>query len=230
LKQVLPQKQKLCCQYIYLLVEDCAQAHGTLYNGKQVGTFGDAGCFSFMPAKNLGAYGDAGAVITHSKELAEKIQMLRNHGRKEKYVHEMLGYAERIDNIQALILDIKLTHLDAWNARRQQIAQQYQRSLRKDTIALVATPTYSNSTFYGFHILVDNRSDLIKRLTAAGIETNIYYPLALHLQPVFSYLGYKKSDLPNVQTFTSRVLALPIHPFLTEDEIEYIIEMVNQHA
>lgn len=220
---------KLCEEEDLYLVEDCAQAHGTLYNSKKVGTFGELGCFSFMPAKNLGAYGDAGAVITNNKEFADHLVELRNHGRREKYLHHMLGYAERIDNIQAVILRHKLQHLDSWNLSRREVAKKYYAGLSTSIRHLKLDPKVY-ATYYGFNILVNNRDELQKKLGDQGIETNCYYPLPLHRQPVFKNYNYYEKEFSSVNTFCNQVMSIPMNPFLNDNEIEYIIENVNRYA
>lgn len=221
---------RICRKHKLFLVEDCAQAHGSLFQNRHVGSFGDIGCFSFMPSKNLGCFGDAGCIVTNNQTLAEKIKKLRNHGRTTKYIHDELGFAERMDNLQAAVLNIKLKFLDKWNQRRQEIAKTYDTQLDLSKIKRIETTPKSKNSYYVYNILVKNREELSEALREKNIETGIYYPLPLHLQPVFKDLGYKEGDLPIVERLAKKILAIPMHPFLKENEIEYIISQVNKYA
>jgi dTDP-4-amino-4,6-dideoxygalactose transaminase len=220
---------KIARQKNLFVVEDCAQAHGSTYKGKKMGTFGDIGAYSFMPAKNLGSYGDAGAIVTNKKEYADHIKKLRNHGRTTKYVHDMLGYNKRMDNLQAVVLLEKLPYLDRWNKKRREIALYYDTKLNSN-IKKIKAPFETESNYYTYTILVKNRTNLMKKLAKVGIETGIYYPLPLHLQPMYHYLNYKKGDLPIVEKASDEVLSLPVHPFLSDREISKVIRMVNMYA
>jgi dTDP-4-amino-4,6-dideoxygalactose transaminase len=221
--------KQLCQREGLFLVEDCAQAHGTLFDSRQVGTFGNISCFSFMPAKNLGAYGDAGSIITSDLYLAESVEELRNHGRKEKYIHHRLGYAERMDNLQAVVLRHKLKYLNLWNEKRRKVAEAYYDGI-SSKIRHLKVSSRVFATYYGFQILVTNRDKFQANLKNAGIETNSYYPVPLHRQPVFDYLKNSDSNFPIVNRFCSEIISLPMNPFLTDSEIEYIIENVNRYA
>ena len=217
-------------KYKLKLIEDCAQAHGATYKGKQVGTFGDIGCFSFMPSKNIGCYGDAGCVITNNHEYADKVIKLRNHGRASRYIHGEMGYGERMDNLQAAVLLVKLKHLDQWNKKRNAIAKLYDNGLDGSKIGLLKISPDSYSSYYVYTVLVENRDKLAVLLKGRGIATGVYYPVPLHLQPVFKKLGYKKGDLPIVEKSANQILSLPMNPFLTEPEIKYIINEFNKYV
>lgn len=212
------------------VIEDCAQAHGTTYKGVQVGTFGEIGCFSFMPAKNLGSYGDAGGNVTQDEGLANRLRKLRDHGRTSKYVHDELGYAERMDNLQAAILDVKLKHLKAWNERRTTVAKMYDAGLDRSKITPVPVPPHAESSYYTYVFKTPKRDALREALEAQGIATNIYYPVPLHMQPMFATYGYKEGQFPVVEQAAKEILSIPIHPFLTDEEVSYIIENVNKYA
>jgi len=216
----------ICKKYKLFFIEDCAQAHGALYNGKKVGTFGDIGCFSFMPAKNLGAYGDAGCITTDSYSLAEKIKKLRNHGRKDKYRHDILGFSERMDNLQAAVLRVKLKHLDRWNHRRREIAKQYNNVFKKEHINIIKSSSNIKPSYYVYTILIDNRNIIKNQLSKSGISSQMYYPVPLHLQPVFKFLGYKKNSLKVAENLSNRLLSIPMHPFLNSDDVTYISKKV----
>lgn len=220
---------KIAHKHHLFVVEDCAQAHGTIYNGKKMGTFGDVSAYSFMAAKNLGSYGDAGAVVTNNKKYADHLKKLRNHGRTTKYVHDELGYAERMDNLQAAVLLAKLPHLDAWNNRRRTIAKRYDKELSKK-VQIITIPSGSISNYYTYTIRVKKRDQFIKYLARMGIKTGIYYPLPLHLQPVFAYLGYKRGDLPVVEKAANEIVSIPVNPFLTGSDVNKIIKTINTYV
>ena len=227
--QVAPMEeiQKLAEEFNLMVIEDTCQAIGTKYNGKMVGSLGDVGCFSFFPSKNLGAFGDAGMIVTSNKELYEKLVKLRNHGSEKKYYHSMLGYNSRLDEIQAAILLEKLKYLDRFLERRIEIAEAYTEKLKK----LVKTPEVIGNrehTFHQYCIETPYRDELMSHLTKYEIATAIYYPIPLHLQKAFEYLGYKKGDLPIAEKVAENILALPIGPTLTKEQQEYIITKVKE--
>jgi dTDP-4-amino-4,6-dideoxygalactose transaminase len=206
-----------------MIFEDCAQAHLAKYDGKTVGSFGVAGTFSFYPGKNLGAFGDAGAVVTNSNELAAKMRMLLDHGRSEKYYHNIIGYNFRMDGIQAAILSTKLEHLQKWTQLRQKWAALYTEILSKRPE--IITPKLEPKSEHVFHIYalqLDNRDLIAEKLKAKGIATGIHYPIPLHLQPALSYLGHRLGDFPVSEAASKRYLSLPIYPELTEADVEYI--------
>jgi len=219
---------KLCDKRNILLIEDCSQSHGSKFKRKKVGSFGLAGCFSFMPAKNIGAYGDAGCVVTNDDNLAQTIKLLRNHGRVTKYEHKIIGYNERIDNVWAGVLNVKLNYLDKWNKNRNRIAKIYNTFLDKSLISIQSTPKNSYSSYYVFNILVKkNRDKIVVLLNKNGISTGVYYPIPLHLQECYSYLGYKKGNLKVTEQICNTCIAIPMHPFLTDSEAKYIAKKVN---
>lgn len=212
------------------IIEDCAQAIGAEYRGKRVGSFGDAGCLSFFPSKNLGCYGDGGMVVTNNPEIAERIRLLRTHGSKQKYYHTLLGFNSRLDEIQAAILRVKLRHLDEWNARRQEIAALYQ-ALLKD--ARVTTPYLAPERKHIYHqytIRVTKRDELQKKLRQLEIASAVYYPLPLHLQEVYKSLGYPEGSLPESERAAKEALSLPMFPELKEEEISKISFEVNKYS
>lgn len=219
---------KLARSHDLFVIEDCAQAHGTLYHGKKMGTIGDMGTYSFMPAKNLGSYGDAGAIVTNNKSYTDHLVKLRNHGRTSKYIHDELGYAERMDNLQATILLHKLPYLDKWNNKRRTIAKRYDAEL--SGVGHIKVPNGTVSNYYTYTIFVQERQKFINHLQKAGIMTGIYYPLPLHLQPVFKSLNYKKGDLPVVEKAAEELISIPVHPWLTDEEIDRVIHAVNTYV
>ena len=208
------------------VVEDCAQAHGAEYKGKRVGSIGDIGCFSFFPGKNMGAMGDAGAVLTDNDEIAQKVRMLRNHGREGKYEHQYVGYNERMDNLQAAILNVKLPHLAAWNELRREHAAEYSKLLA----GIVSTPTEAPGCKPVYHLYVirhPKRDELQKYLKEKGIATGVHYPLPLHLQPAYADLNYKEGDFPATEQAAKEVLSLPMYPEMTSAMIQEVAEAIK---
>jgi dTDP-4-amino-4,6-dideoxygalactose transaminase len=205
------------------VLEDSAQAVGAAYNGRKACAFGDAGCLSFYPSKNLGAYGDGGMVLTDDEGIARKVAMIKEHGSEKKYSHSFVGFNGRLDTLQAAILRVKLRHLDEWNERRRADAFYYNEVLKSVVAVPVQREGYRH-VFHQYSILTDRRDELIEYLGQRGIPTVIYYPVPLHLQNVFSYLGYKAGDFPVVEEASKNILSLPIYPELTESEKKYIAE------
>ena len=226
----MPAIMKIARKYKLKVVEDAAQAIGAENKNKKAGTFGDFGCFSFFPSKNLGAYGDGGMVITNSKNLADKIKLFKNHGSssKQKYLNLVLGVNSRLDSIQAAILRVKLKYLKEWSEGRAEKADYYNNKLTKQVI----TPRISSGHTHVYHqytVKVNGRirNKLISFLKKQGIPTMIYYPLPLHLQPAFKYLGYKKGDFSEAERIAVAVLSLPIYPELKQKEQNYIVGKIN---
>lgn len=208
-------------------VEDAAQAHGAMYEGKCAGTFGEMACFSFYPGKNLGAYGEGGAVATNNKSFAERIKILRNQGSSVKYYHDEIGFNERMHGMQAAILSVKLKYLDRWNARRRQIAKMYQHRISSPAVKIQQAQSNAESAFHLFVITVDDREAMLKHLNGQNIFPGMHYPLPVHLQKAYSHLGYKKGDIPNAEYLSDHCLSLPMFPELTDEEAEYVITAVN---
>jgi dTDP-4-amino-4,6-dideoxygalactose transaminase len=212
------------------VVEDCAQATGAMWDGKQVGTIGDVGCFSFFPTKNLGCFGDGGAIATDDLALAERIESLRRHGGKVKYHHEELGLNSRLDTIQASILLVKLPHLDTWNAARTEVAKYYHQQLQGiEGIVLPDLLTDGSSVWNQFTIRVLNgqRDRLQTELKDRGVDATIYYPIPLHLQKVHEQLGHKRGDFPISEQLSLEVLSLPMFPEITLAQREQVVELLR---
>ena len=212
------------------VIEDAAQAIGAEYKGRQAGTIGRLGCFSFFPTKNLGAYGDGGMVITDDDALAERIRMLRMHGSKPKYYHHIVGYNSRLDALQAAILRVKLPHLSDWTTKRQEIANRYDKLFcNVDGIETPCRVSDRTHIFHQYTIRVsDDRRDALQvYLKERGIGTSIYYPLPLHLQECFKDLGYANGDLPVCEQASREVLSLPIFPELSEEEQDYVVGAIK---
>jgi dTDP-4-amino-4,6-dideoxygalactose transaminase len=223
---------RLAKEHDIKVIEDCAQALGTEYKEKKVGSLGDAGCLSFFPSKVLGACGDGGMVITNNAEIAEKVKMLRNHGCREKYYHLVPGFNSRLDTLQAAILRVKLRYLDQWINQRQQKAKLYSKLLSK--IRGIEPPwvaPYSRHIFNYYTIRVTSprvgRDRLREHLRAKGIATAIYYPLSLHLQKVYKPLGYQVGDFPESERAQEQVLSLPMYPEITQPQIEKIVAEIG---
>ncbi|MGD0335676.1 MAG: DegT/DnrJ/EryC1/StrS family aminotransferase [Candidatus Omnitrophota bacterium] len=211
-----------------IVVEDAAQAFGAEYKGRKAGTLGDCGALSFYPGKNLGAFGDAGMILTNNKAVAERLRILRNQGNKNKYQHLVLGRNNRLDTIQAAVLDVKLKYLDEWNRKRQEIARYYNRNLSGLNIKTPFVPDYTTHIYHQYVLRspVSNK-DFIGRLQAKGIDSRVFYPLPLHLQKCFKYLGYKSGDFPEAEEAAQKVFTLPIYPELSKKEKDYIIASVK---
>jgi dTDP-4-amino-4,6-dideoxygalactose transaminase len=210
------------------VIEDAAQAHGAEYRGRRAGTIGDVACFSFYPGKNLGAYGDAGALVTNDAALADHARMLRDHGRSEKYAHKLVGYGYRLDALQAAILGAKLPHLDAWNARRREIADYYTELLTNTDIVTPYVPPHIQPIYHIYCIRSKNRDGLKQHLKARGIETGIHYPIPLHLQPVYQNLGYTAGDFPETEKAANEILSLPMYPELTDAQAQQIVDAIKE--
>jgi dTDP-4-amino-4,6-dideoxygalactose transaminase len=210
------------------LIEDCAQALGAEHQGKKVGSFGDAGCLSFFPAKNLGAYGDGGMVTTNSDGIADLVKVLRGHGARSSYHHEIHGFNSRLDALQAAILSVKLKHLEQWNSMRRANTALYNQMLAGiDGIEPMYFDSQVLSSCNYYTVRISNprldRQKLRVHLDSRGIQTNVYYPLSLHLQEVYRDLGYKKGDFPESERAQNEVLSLPLYPELRRDEIEQVV-------
>jgi dTDP-4-amino-4,6-dideoxygalactose transaminase len=216
------------------VIEDAAQAIGAAdAQGKRAGSFGDVGCLSFFPTKNLGAFGDAGMCVTNDAALAERMEILRVHGGKPKYYHALIGGNFRLDELQAAVLNIKLEHLDAWSAARQKNAAFYDAAFaRAPGCAAVARPALTpraRHIYNQYVIRVPGRDALRERLAAVGVGTEIYYPVPLHLQQCFAYLGGKAGDYPQAERAAHDTLALPIFPELTDVQLQYVVDMIAAH-
>jgi dTDP-4-amino-4,6-dideoxygalactose transaminase len=222
-------------KYNLKIIEDSAQSIGAEYKGKKAGSYGDLAIFSFFPTKNLGTYGDGGMIITSNSEYTEYCRVFRFHGAKPKYYHKFIGINSRLDEIHAAILNIKFKYLDKWLVNRFNIAYRYETLFeRYNLLKMIKLPIndirysqYKNHTFNQYVIHAKDRNKLQRYLKQKGIGTSIYYPLCLHLQECFKYLGYKKGDFPVAENASKHVLALPMYPELTGGEQEYIVSTIN---
>ena len=214
-------------KYDLRVVEDCAQAHGARYKGRRIGTFGDAAGFSFYPGKNLGALGDAGAVLTNDEELSKKIRALGNYGSDYKYHHIYQGNNSRLDEMQAAFLSAKLPHLDRMNAERRRIAERYLAGIHHPDVILPYVPDYAEPVWHIFAVRCSRRDELEKHLNALGVMTNKHYPIPMHLQECYRDLGYKKGDFPLSEEISQTELSLPMFYGMTVDEIQFVVDTIN---
>lgn len=228
---------EIAIEYNLKVIEDCAQSIGSEYKGKKSGSFGDLGTFSFFPTKNLATYGDGGMIVTSSEEYAEYCKIFRSHGSKPKYFHRFVGINSRLDEIHAAILNVKFKYLDKWLEDRFQVAYRYLKLfgeynlLDKVKLPLNDIDNIKNCkehTFHQYVIFVENRDRLQEFLKENGIGTNIYYPLCLHLQECFKYLGYKEGDFPVAEKASKHVLAIPLYPELAEEKQEYVVSKISE--
>ncbi len=207
-----------------IVIEDAAQAHGAWYDGCRAGALGHAAGFSFYPAKNLGAYGDGGMVVTNDAEVAEKLRRLRNYGQRVKYEHSVIGTNSRLDTIQAAVLRVKLPRLDQWNAARGEHAASYGALLAGAPIVLPKTAKKCTHVHHLYVVQVDRRSEVQNVLSARGIGTGIHYPIPIHLQEACASLGYHKGDFPVTENAASRILSLPMYPEMTSEQLELAVD------
>lgn len=220
---------ELAEQHALAVVEDACQAHGATYKGRRAGSLGHAAAFSFYPGKNLGAYGDAGAVVTNDAKVAESLKMLRNYGSAKKYHHETLGFNRRLDTLQAAVLRVKLRYLDAWSDARREHAALYTQLLEGS----VVTPTraaYASPVYHLYVVRVQERERFQAHLSNQGISTGIHYPVPVHLQPAYEDLGYKRGDFPITERYAQEIVSLPMYPELTPSLITRVADAVKSYA
>ncbi len=218
-------------KYGLLVVEDASQAHGALYNGKPAGSIGDAGCFSFYPGKNLGAYGEAGAVVTNDAALADKMRMLRDHGSAKKYYHQVVGWNARMDGFQGAVLSVKLKYLRQWNEGRRKNAALYGAHFAGfNGIVAPTEMSYGKHVYHVYALRVKNRDALITALGEKGIGTNVHYPVPIHLQNAYEFLGLKPGSYPVAEKCASEFVSLPMFAELTEEQISYVSDAVKAYV
>jgi len=213
------------------VIEDAAQAHDAEYKGRRVGTLGDVACFSFYPGKNLGAYGDAGAVVTNDPQIADRVRLLRNHGRRQKYEHLIEGYGERLDALQGAILSAKLPYLGSWTNARRKLADHYRAHLAdSDNIIVPFVADDVRHVYHLFVVQVPSRDQVLSALRADGIGAGVHYPIPLHLQPAYRYIGAEAGSFPVAEACASKVLSLPLYPEMTEEQVTWVSERVRFHV
>ena len=220
---------ELCKKYNLKLVEDCAQAHGAEFNGQKIGSFGDIGCFSFYPGKNLGCFGDGGAITTNDEEIYKKIKILRSYGSEKKYHHIEVGYNARLDELQAGLLRIKLNHLLELTNERKEIAEQYLKEIKNPLVQLPKVREKCSHVWHLFVVRIENRDRFQKYLEENGIGTVIHYPIPPHLSKAYENLGYKVGDYPKTEGYSDTVVSLPLYNGMTNEEINYVIKKINEY-
>jgi dTDP-4-amino-4,6-dideoxygalactose transaminase len=213
------------------VIEDAAQAHGARYRGRRAGSLTALGGFSFYPSKNLGALGDGGAITTADPGLAARVALLRDHGQRRKYVHDIVGFTSRLDGLQAAWLRVKLRHLDEWNERRRALAQRYDNTLAGVPGVTVPLTATGREHVYHLYVIRCRERDALKRhLDACGIATGVHYPIPLHLQPAFAHLGYRPGDFPVAETAAQEVLALPMYPEMSDAAATHVGDALRAWA
>lgn len=217
----------LCKKYDLRLVEDCAQSHGSCFEGKMTGTFGDIGCFSFYPSKNLGAFGDGGAIVTDDEQIARDMRVYRNYGSEKRYYNKVVGTNSRLDEIQAGLLRVRLSHIEELTKEKQAIGKRYLEELHNDKITLPKLTEGATHVYHQFVIRCKERDRLIDYLNEKEIGTIIHYPIPPHLAEAYTYLGYHEDDFPITETLAKEVLSIPMYNGMTKEEQDYVIDAIN---
>lgn len=221
--------KEIADKYHLYLVEDCAQSHGARFKGKTTGSWGDIGCFSFYPTKNLGAFGDAGAIVTDNEALNSKIKMLRNYGSQVKYQNELPGINSRLDEIQAALLNVKLSHYEELRKERENIIKIYLNDINNDKVILPKTMQGSEHVWHQFVVQTMDRDHFKSYLEKEGIGTAIHYPIPPHLSRAYEYLGYKKGDFLITESYADTIISLPLYDGMTIEETKYVVEVINKY-
>jgi dTDP-4-amino-4,6-dideoxygalactose transaminase len=217
---------ELAARHGLVVIEDACQAHGARYKGKRAGSLGHAAAFSFYPGKNLGAYGDGGAVVTNDRNIAKRVEMLRNYGQKEKYHHEFRGYNRRLDTLQAAVLRVKLKYLEKWNAARRSNAELYHKFLEGSGVMTPGEAGGAESVWHLYVIRTEHRDVLREHLVSRGISAGIHYPIPIHLQPAYRDRGYQRGEFPVTEAYAQRILSLPMYAELTPELIHYVAQSI----
>jgi dTDP-4-amino-4,6-dideoxygalactose transaminase len=212
------------------VIEDAAQAHGARYKGRPAGSMGRIACFSFYPGKNLGAYGEGGAIVTDREDLAERARMLRDHGQRQRYIHELVGYNYRMDGLQGAVLTVKLRHLEEWTAGRNRVASRYHEGLAGSGVVRPAPCPDGRHAYHLYVVRHPQRDALRDRLQRAGIQTGLHYPIPVHLQVPYRPLGYREGSLPVSEEIARTCLSLPMYPELTDDQISCVVQTLCREA
>lgn len=219
---------EICKKYNLRLVEDCAQSHGACYGGKMTGTFGDVGCFSFYPSKNLGGFGDGGAVVVKDEKLAQKFRVFRNYGSEKRYHNMVVGANSRLDEIQAGLLRVRLKHIQELNDEKTEIANKYTKSIKNEKIMLPTVSDNATCVWHQYVIRCEERDRLMAYLDQLGIGTIIHYPIPPHLSEAYKYLGHEKGFLPITEHLANTVLSIPMYNGMTQEEQDYVISALNR--
>lgn len=217
----------LCKKYNLKLIEDCAQSHGATYKGQMTGTFGDVGCFSFYPSKNLGAFGDAGALVTNDPKIAEETRIYRNYGSEKRYYNKVVGANSRLDELQAGLLNVRLGHMDEITEERKRLCANYTSRLHNPSIYLPKERENTSTVWHQYVIRCDRREELIAYLNEKQIGTIIHYPIPPHLSEAYQYLGHKKGEFPITENYAETVLSIPLYNGMTQQEQQYVIDAIN---
>ncbi len=212
------------------VVEDCAQAHGAKFEGKNVGTLGEMGCFSFYPGKNLYAFGEGGSVTCDKKEYYDHITRLKNQGCDVRYYHDEIGYNYRLEGIQGAVLSVSLRFLPEWTRRRQRISERYLREIQNPRITMQRHPENTTPVYHLFVVTVPDHEDFVRYMAEADVECNMHYPVPCHLQKAYAHLGYREGDCPNAEYLSSHCVTLPLFPEMTDEEAERVIRLCNQYS
>lgn len=224
----MPEIMLIAEKYGLRVIEDCAQSHGAKIGQRQTGTFGDIGCFSFYPTKNLGAFGDGGALVTDDKELAEQARTFRNYGSRIKYYNEVMGINSRLDEIQAGLLRVKLSHLTELNTEREQLALFYREYIKNKNLILPEVRSGANSVWHQYVVRTKNRIQLLERLKKKGIAATIHYPVPPHLSGALEYLGFREGDYPVTERYAREVVSLPFYNGMHLEEQQYVVDVLNE--
>jgi len=220
---------KIANEYNLYLIEDTAQAHGAEYYNKKVGTFGIVNAFSFYPSKNLGSYGEAGAIATNNDEIADRIKILRNQGQKVRYEHVEIGYNMRMEGFQGAVLNVKLKYLDKWNERRREIAKRYLNEINNPKIKFQKVVEGGKGVYHLFVIKVKDREKFINHLEKFGVGYSFHYPKPVHLQKAYEFLNYKEGSLPITEELSRTTISIPLFPEMTDEEVDYVINVINDY-
>ncbi|HVK97647.1 MAG TPA: DegT/DnrJ/EryC1/StrS family aminotransferase [Flavisolibacter sp.] len=219
--------QEICNRNNLSLIEDAAQAQGSTYKGIRAGSFGEMGCFSFYPGKNLGACGEAGGITTNNESYYKHLQSLRNHGSVVRYYHDEIGYNMRMGGLEAASLTVKLKYLHEWNNKRRAIAQKYQNGIKNSKIIIQVQPSWADSNYHLFVVTTQNRDELISYLNESKIFPGLHYPVPCHLQKAYAHLNYQTGDCPNAEYLAAHCLSLPMYAELLDEEVEAVISALN---
>lgn len=218
----------IATKYSLKVVEDCAQSHGNKWLDKKVGSYGNVGCFSFYPTKGCGAFGDGGCITTNNEKIAQNVKVIRNYGSEKKYYNKIIGCNSRLDELQAALLSVKLSHIDELNLERNEVATKYLEEMKNENVILPQVRKNADSTWHQFVVRVKQREKFIAYMTEKGIGTNIHYPVPPYLSEAYRYLGYKKGDFLIAEKQAEEVVSLPIFNGITEEEQDYVIQAVNE--
>ena len=219
--------KSICDKYNLFLIEDAAQAHGAKYKEKIVGSFGDMACYSFYPGKNLGACGEGGGITTNNIQLKDRLHSLRNHGSKERYYHDEIGYNYRMGGLEGASLNVKLKYIEAWNQKRKEVAKRYLTEIDNSRIQMQFQPEWAESVFHLFVVIADNKLEFENHLKEKGINPAYHYPIPCHLQKAYSNLNYKKGDFPNSEYLAENCISLPMYAELKMEDVNRVVKVVN---